>query len=128
MDRVDHAIKDFVTGKLDTKIQARRLWLARRVPPDNIGGSKVRNTTAPQERLLMIYDEDRELNYLEEQKKMIGLWWNCESHETRKIIILKYRDNLQWWQISRLTDIAESTARLKYNTFKDEVFAYLQNP
>lgn len=124
-DRVDNAIKDFVTGKLDTKIQARRLWLARRVPPENIGGSRVRNTTAPQEWLIIKYDEDEELNRLENQKEIISLWWGCESSETRKIVLLKYRDNLQWWQIAERLYIGESTARMKYNQFKDMVFTYL---
>jgi RinA family phage transcriptional activator len=124
-DYVDRLIKDFVTGRLDVMIKARRLELSARKPPENIGGGRVPNNTAPQEILIIKFDEDKVLRQLETQKEMLNLWWGCENPDTKIIISMKYKQGLCWYQIAQQLFIGESTARLKYQGFKDMIYSYV---
>jgi RinA family phage transcriptional activator len=123
-DKWDRLIRDYVTGRLDAKINIRRLELSARTPSENIGASRVRNTTSPQEILIIKFDEDELLRQLEYQKAVISEWWKTIDGDTQNIVIYRYSSRMLWWQIAQELYINERTARRRYSEFKDEIRAW----
>lgn len=122
-DKIDHLISDYVTGRLDVKIKTRRLELSARTSTEDIGGSKTHNNnTAPQELLIMKFDEDWKLRELESKKDILDLWWDIWDQETKDIVNARYVKREEWWKVAQDLYIDERTARRKYQQFKDAVW------
>ncbi|ANS47595.1 hypothetical protein BM86_11780 [Bacillus thuringiensis] len=123
---IDKLIKDFLRGKIDIKIKARRMWLLRYVPTENNGANKVKNNTSPQEWYVLKNEaldegQDKELAELEYQKEILTMLWECESSETKQIVSLKLKDERRWYQVAQSLFISERTAQQRYYDFRDTV-------
>ncbi|GAB2028249.1 DUF722 domain-containing protein [Lactovum odontotermitis] len=107
--RIDQLIKDFISGRLDTRIKLRRLELEARDYESAIG-TKQRSTTAPQEALLIRIDEDSHLKRLQADKAIMSEWWKALPKMTQKIFNMRYSSGLPSWQIEEELSISNKTS------------------
>ena len=117
-DKLDLLISDYMTGMLQVKIKSRELWITRQKHEERIGSSGTNSNTAPQERRMMILEEDTKLQKMKDQHRVITELLGAVSPEIRTIITLRFKDKKQWWQIGARLYMDERTARRKYENLK----------
>lgn len=117
-DKLDLLISDYMTGMLQVKINSRELWITRQKNEERIGSSGTSSNTAPQERRMMILEEDTKLQKMQDQHKVITELLGTVSPEIRTIITLRFKEKKQWWQIGASLYMDERTARRKYENLK----------
>lgn len=117
-DKLDLLIGDFMTGMLQVKINSRELWITRQKNEERIGSSGTSENTAPQERRMMIIEEDNKLQKMIDQQRVLAELMGTVSPEIRTIITLRFKDKKQWWQIGVRLYMDERTARRKYESLK----------
>jgi len=128
VDRVDRLIKKFVTGRLEIELNARKKWLMRYCPPESSEGGKSSKITAPPEVATIKKEEiefDKIVLDMKNKIEILQMFWSCESEENRKIIDMKYCDELHWYQIASELYMDERTCRRRYNNFKDMIYPYV---
>ncbi|MQW22955.1 MULTISPECIES: DUF722 domain-containing protein [unclassified Lactococcus] len=118
-DRLDLLISDYMTGMLQVKINAREKWITRQTHTERIGSSGSSSNTAPQERRLLIIEEDKGLQLLTDQKKTLDeLMEVIQGTTVKDIIIARFKYRLSWDKVGVRVSMEESTARKQYATFK----------
>lgn len=117
-DKLDLLISDYITGMLQVKINSRELWITRQKNEERIGSSGTSSNTAPQERRMMILEEDNKLQKMKDQHRVITELLGTVSPEIRTIITLRFKEKKQWWQIGARLYMNERTARRKYENLK----------
>lgn len=117
-DKLDLLISDYMTGMLQVKINSRELWITRQKNEERIGSSGTSSNTAPQERRMMILEEDNKLQKMKDQHRVITELLGTVSPEIRMIITLRFKEKKQWWQIGARLYMDERTARRKYENLK----------
>ena len=117
-DKLDLLISDYMTGMLQVKINSRELWITRQKNEERIGSSGTSSNTAPQERRMMILEEDNKLQKMKDQHRVITELLGTVSPEIRMIITLRFKEKKQWWQIGAKLYMDERTARRKYENLK----------
>lgn len=117
-DKLDLLISDYMTGMLQVKINSRELWITRQKNEERIGSSGTSSNTAPQERRMMILEEDTKLQKMKDQQKVLTELLGTVSPEIRTIITLRFKEKKQWWQIGARLYMDERTARRKYENLK----------
>nr|DAT47479.1 MAG TPA: Protein of unknown function (DUF722) [Caudoviricetes sp.] len=117
-DKLDLLISDYMTGMLQVKINSRELWITRQKNEERIGSSGTSSNTAPQERRMMILEEDNKLQKMKDQHRVITELLGTVSPEIRTIITLRFKEKKQWWQIGARLYMNERTARRKYENLK----------
>jgi hypothetical protein len=125
-DEIDKAIRDYLTGKLETKIQIRETALKSKVPAENIGGSKSYNHEAEQVRLLEKLETDPMLLRWRNQLAQVPNWLKSVDSITHDIIILHCRDELTWWQVHNEIGLSDKSARKRYVDFKNSIFRWTE--
>ena len=120
-DSTDYIIREYLTGNLDRKIQARTLMLSSHKPTENIGGVMSHDNVAPQERLLERIDSDDKLNQWKKQKILVELWLSSIDKVTHDILVYRFKYDLQWWQVAKSMKMGESSVRWRYQGFKEMV-------
>lgn len=118
-DKLDLLISDYMTGMLQVKIKSRELWITRQKHEERIGSSGTSSNIAPQERRMMILEEDTKLQEMKDQHRVITELLGTVSPEIRTIITLRFKDKKQWWQIGAKLYMDERTARRKYENLKE---------
>lgn len=118
-DKLDLLISDYMTGMLQVKINSRELWITRQKNEERIGSSGTSSNTAPQERRMMILEEDTKLQKMKDQQKVLTELLGTVSPEIRTIITLRFKEKKQWWQIGARLYMDERTARRKYENLKE---------
>ena len=124
-DKLDRLIKDFVTGKLKARIEAKEIDLKSHKHEDNMGIRTQSRGISPQEAQYDRIENDKTLNHMLDQQGKLNLFWQVESQQTRDIIRLKYCKDMTWYQIASELFIGESTARRQYATFKEMLQPYI---
>lgn len=117
-DKLDLLISDYMTGMLQVKINSRELWITRQKNEERIGSSGTSSNIAPQERRMMILEEDNKLQKMKDQHRVITELLGTVSPEIRTIITLRFKEKKQWWQIGARLYMDERTARRKYENLK----------
>jgi DNA-directed RNA polymerase specialized sigma24 family protein len=117
----DSMIKFYYSGRLDVARNIRRAELSARSPQENIGGGHVRSNQAPQESLLMKFDEDDKLNQLDEIEGKVRGWISTFDNDTEDILILRYKERCPWWQVADILNISEATAKRRYKDYRDTI-------
>lgn len=117
-DKLDLLISDYMTGMLQVKINSRELWITRQKNEERIGSSGTSSNIAPQERRMMILEEDTKLQKMKDQHRVITELLGTVSPEIRTIITLRFKEKKQWWQIGARFYMDERTARRKYENLK----------
>lgn len=118
-DKLDLLMSDYMTGMLQVKINSRELWITRQKNEERIGSSGTSSNTAPQERRMMILEEDTKLQKMKDQHRVITELLGTVSSEIRTIITLRFKEKKQWWQIGARLYMDERTARRKYENLKE---------
>ncbi len=118
-DKLDLLMSDYMTGMLQVKINSRELWITRQKNEERIGSSGTSSNTAPQERRMMILEEDTKLQKMKDQQKVLTELLGTVSSEIRTIITLRFKEKKQWWQIGARLYMDERTARRKYENLKE---------
>nr|DAG29538.1 MAG TPA: Protein of unknown function (DUF722) [Caudoviricetes sp.] len=118
-DKLDLLMSDYMTGMLQVKINSRELWITRQKNEERIGSSGTSSNTAPQERRMMILEEDTKLQKMKDQQKVLTELLGTVSPEIRTIITLRFKEKKQWWQIGARLYMDERTARRKYENLKE---------
>ena len=118
-DKLDLLMSDYMTGMLQVKINSRELWITRQKNEERIGSSGTSSNTAPQERRMMILEEDTKLQKMKDQQKTLTELLGTVSPEIRTIITLRFKEKKQWWQIGARLYMDERTARRKYENLKE---------
>ena len=118
-DKLDLLMSDYMTGMLQVKINSRELWITRQKNEERIGSSGTSSNTAPQERRMMILEEDTKLQKMKDQQKVLTELLGTVSPEIRTIITLRFKEKKQWWQIGTRLYMDERTARRKYENLKE---------
>ena len=117
-DKLDLLISDYMTGMLQVKINSRELWITRQKNEERIGSSGTSSNIAPQERRMMILEEDTKLQKMKDQQRVLTELLGTVSSEIRTIITLRFKEKKQWWQIGARLYMDERTARRKYENLK----------
>lgn len=117
-DKLDLLISDYMTGMLQVKINSRERWITREKHEERIGSGGTNTPTAPQERRMIILEEDTKLQKMIDKKAILDDLMGTVSDEIRTIIILRFKDKQQWWQIATRLYMDERTARRKYDNLK----------
>lgn len=118
-DKLDLLMSDYMTGMLQVKINSRELWITRQKNEERIGSSGTSSNTAPQERRMMILEEDTKLQKMKDQQRVLTELLGTVSSEIRTIITLRFKEKKQWWQIGARLYMDERTARRKYENLKE---------
>lgn len=118
-DRLDMLLSDYMTGMLQVKINSRERWITREKHEERVGGSGTSSNTSSQERRLLIIESDTQLQKMIDQKQTLDELMNTVSQEIKTIIVLRFREKKQWWQIATRLYIDERTARRKYDNLKE---------
>lgn len=118
-DKLDLLISDYMTGMLQVKINSRELWITRQKNEERIGSSGTSSNLAPQERRMMILEEDTKLQKMKDQQRVLTELLGTVSSEIRTIITLRFKEKKQWWQIGVRLYMDERTARRKYENLKE---------
>jgi RinA family phage transcriptional activator len=118
-DKLDLLMSDYMTGMLQVKINSRELWITRQKHEERIGSSGTSSNTAPQERRMMILEEDTKLQKMKDQQRILTELLGTVSPEIRMIITLRFKEKKQWWQIGARLYMDERTARRKYENLKE---------
>lgn len=118
-DKLDLVISDYMTGMLQVKINSRELWITRQKNEERIGSSGTSSNTAPQERRMLILEEDTKLQKMKDQQRVLTELLGTVSSEIRTIITLRFKEKKQWWQIGARLYMDERTARRKYENLKE---------
>ncbi|MGI1836473.1 DUF722 domain-containing protein [Lactococcus garvieae] len=118
-DKLDLLISDYMTGMLQVKINSRELWITRQKNEERIGSSGTSSNLAPQERRMMILEEDTKLQKMKDQQRVLTELLGTVSSEIRTIITLRFKEKKQWWQIGARLYMDERTARRKYENLKE---------
>lgn len=117
-DKLDLLISDYMTGMLQVKINSRELWITRQKNEERIGSSGTSSNIAPQERRMMILEEDNKIQKMKDQHRVITELLGTVSPEIRTIITLRFKEKKPWWQIGARLYMDERTARRKYESLK----------
>lgn len=118
-DKLDLLISDYMTGMLQVKINSRELWITRQKNEERIGSSGTSSNLAPQERRMMILEEDTKLQKMKDQQRVLTELLGTVSSEIRTIITLRFKEKKQWWHIGARLYMDERTARRKYENLKE---------
>ncbi|SFL49499.1 DUF722 domain-containing protein [Lactococcus garvieae] len=118
-DKLDLLISDYMTGMLQVKINSRELWITRQKNEERIGSSGTSSNLAPQERRMLILEEDTKLQKMKDQQRVLTELLGTVSSEIRTIITLRFKEKKQWWQIGARLYMDERTARRKYENLKE---------
>ena len=118
-DKLDLLISDYMTGMLQVKINSRELWITRQKNEERIGSSGTSSNLAPQERRMMMLEEDTKLQKMKDQQRVLTELLGTVSPEIRTIITLRFKEKKQWWQIGARLYMDERTARRKYENLKE---------
>lgn len=118
-DKLDLLMSDYMTGMLQVKINSRELWITRQKNEERIGSSGTSSNLAPQERRMMILEEDTKLQKMKDQQRVLTELLGTVSSEIRTIITLRFKEKKQWWQIGARLYMDERTARRKYENLKE---------
>ena len=118
-DKLDLLMSDYMTGMLQVKINSRELWITRQKNEERIGSSGTSSNLAPQERRMMILEEDTKLQKMKDRQKVLTELLGTVSPEIRTIITLRFKEKKQWWQIGARLYMDERTARRKYENLKE---------
>lgn len=118
-DKLDLLMSDYMTGMLQVKINSRELWITRQKNEERIGSSGTSSNLAPQERRMMILEEDTKLQKMKDQQRVLTELLGTVSPEIRTIITLRFKEKKQWWQIGARLYMDERTARRKYENLKE---------
>lgn len=119
-DKLDVLISDYMTGMLEVKINSREKWITRNKHEERVGSSGTSSNTAPQERRLMIMEEDEFLQKMMDQKETLDdLMEVINGTIVKEIIIARFKYRLSWDKVGMRVNLEESTARKQYTKFKD---------
>ncbi len=118
-DKLDLLMSDYMTGMLQVKINSRELWITRQKNEERIGSSGTSSNTAPQERRMMILEEDTKLQKMKDQKEtMDNLMRALEGTTIKEILTYKFKYRLSWENVGIRVRLEESAARKQYKDFK----------
>jgi RinA family phage transcriptional activator len=117
-DKLDLLMSDYMTGMLQVKINSRALWITRQKNEERIGSRGTSSNIAPQEHRMMILEEDTKLQKMKDQQMILKELLGTVSPEIRMIIMLRFKEKKQWWQIGARLYMDERTARRKYENLK----------
>lgn len=127
-DKLDRIIGDYLTGRLAANIKARELDLRARKPKDNLGIRTQSLGIAPQESELLRVEED-ELNgilgRMKRQKEILDMFWDVECSDTKKALLLHYRQRMTWYGVAQEMFVGVTTLWRWNKSFKEMIRPYL---
>jgi hypothetical protein len=127
-DKLDRIIGDYLTGRLAANIKARELDLRARKPKDNLGIRTQSLGIAPQEIEYLRVEEDElkgVLGKMKRQKEILDMFWYIECSDTKKALLLHYRQRMTWYAVAQEMFVGVTTLWRWNKSFKEMIRPYL---
>lgn len=127
-DKLDRIIGDYLTGRLAANIKARELDLRARKPKDNLGIRTQSLGIAPQEIEYLRVEEDElkgVLGKMKRQKEILDMFWYIECSDTKKALLLHYRQRMTWYGVAQEMFVGVTTLWRWNKSFKEIIRPYL---
>ncbi|QDK71069.1 DUF722 domain-containing protein [Lactococcus protaetiae] len=127
-DKLDRIIGDYLTGRLNANIKAREIDLRAKKPIDNLGIRMQSKGLSPQEVVYLRIEEDELfglLGRMKKQKEILDVFWNVECEDTKKALLLHYRERKTWYGVAQELFVGITTLWRWNKAFKAMIEPYL---
>ena len=126
IDKIDRLIRDYVNGFIDKRIEAIENRYRYKSKIDNLGIRTAYSGVSEQERAILLKEQienDPEIINLKYQKNQIEAWYHSFP-DAKMICELRWKKNMQQWEIEQEMRMSRSTVYNRYVELKAEIIRW----